>query len=257
MPNHDLQGLNILVTRPQAQSAWLSTEIRLRGGNPLVLPLLAIQPLTPSQTQPTLAQLEQVALLIFISANAVEFGLAYLPALPASLQVGAIGQATAERLRTAGIRTDLVPARFDSEGFLALPQVQDLRDKTVLIVRGAGGREKLAEALRVRGAQVRYLEVYRRDCPRWQTEDVRTALHADVITVTSSEALENLAQLAKLPGGAGLLAKPLVVFHDRIAGRARELGFTLKPVVTTQPSDEALLMALLRWANEQEGMEHA
>ena len=258
MPGPDLPGLNVLVTRPPAQATRLSTAIRQMGGNPIALPLLDICPLPPTtQIKQALAQLDQVDFLIFVSANAVMFGLPYLAEIPASLLVGAIGQATAERLRAAGIHAELVPTQFDSEGLLALPQLQALQGKAVLIVRGKGGREKLAESMRARGARVRYVEVYRRACPRWTESDVHTAQRADVITVTSSEALENLAQLAKLPGGEGLWAKPLLVFHDRIAGRARELGFTLKAVVTEQPSDDALLMALAHWTNVQKGMEHS
>ena len=258
MPRPELEGLRILVTRPAAQAAWLSNEIRLRAGQPIALPLLEIQPLPPDgKMQSALAELARTDVLIFVSANAVEYALAYLPLLPDSLRVGAIGQATAERLRTAGLRVDLVPARFDSEGFLALPAIQDLDGKRVVIVRGVGGREKLAESLRSRGAQVQYLEVYRRACPHWAATAVHTALGADVITVTSSEALDNLAQLARLPGAEALWAKPLLVFHPRIAGRARELGFTLKPVVTDRPGDDALLTALVQWANEHKGMEHA
>ena len=161
-----------------------------------MLPLLEIAPKPPTpQTLPSLKDLARVDYLIFVSANAVESGLAYLPVIPGSITVGTIGQATAERLQEAGIHPTLVPAHFDSE---------DLRDKTVMIVRGEGGREKLAESLRARGAQVQYLEAYRRACPHWQQQDVRTALCADIITVTSGEALENLTQLAQLPGGEAL-----------------------------------------------------
>ena len=258
MPGPDLQGVRVLVTRPAAQADRLASAINQLGGQPISLPLLEIMPLPPGPTATqTLTELAQAAALIFVSANAVACSLAYLPKIPSSLLVGAIGQATAERLQAAGIPPQLVPAQFDSEGFLALAQVQDLHNKTVVIVRGEGGRDKLGESLRARGARLRYLEVYRRECPHWQQADVHSALRADVITVTSSEALDNLARLARLPGGDALRAKPLLVFHERIAGRARELGFTLKPVVTTQPSDEALLKALVQWAHEQKGMEHA
>lgn len=257
MPSHELAGLNILVTRPRAQANGLCHAIQQHGGQPIALPLLEIQPLSPApDSLPSETDLAQTELLIFISANAVDCGLPYLPPLPTSLRVGAIGQATAQRLQAVGIHT-LVPARFDSEGFLALPQVQDLRDKTVIIVRGKGGREKLGESLHERGARLRYLEVYRRVSPKWTAGDVRTAMRADVITVTSGEALENLAQLAEQPGGIALRSKPLLVIHDRIAVRAQELGFTLKPIVTAQPGDDALLQALLHWANEQKGSEQA
>jgi len=256
MPKPDLHGVKILVTRPLAQAAGLSRDIQDLGGIPVSLPLLEIQPAKPDrQGVLSLGQLETGDLLIFVSANAVEFGVTYLPAT--RVQIGAIGQATAERLGAAGIPVDMVPERFDSEGFLAIPSVQDLHGKRVVIVRGVGGRETLGEALRARGGLVQYLEVYHRCCPHWDAQAVRLALDADVITVTSGEALENLAQLARLPGAEDVWRKPLVVYHMRIAGRARELGFTLKPVITAKPSDAAMLTALLHWANEHKGMEHA
>lgn len=258
MPGPELAGLNILVTRPLAQAVWLSEQIRQRGGIPLALPLLKIHPQAMDDAMSSvLAQLPEIDLLIFISANAVNFGLAVLPRLPATLQVGAIGEATANQLREAGVQVDLVPAHFDSEGLLALPQLQDLQGKRVMIVRGVGGREKLADALRKRGAELGYLEVYRRSCPQWDADAVDTALRADIISVTSGEALDNLATLASLPGAEALWRKPLMVFHERIAVRAHELGFTLKPVVTAKASDAALLSALLHWANERKGMERA
>jgi uroporphyrinogen-III synthase len=259
MPKPDLRGVKILVTRPQAQAAGLSREIQHLGGKPVSLPLLEIQPCVPDRHSVLdLERLRSGDLLIFISANAVEYGVTYFSAtLMVAVQIGAIGQATAERLDAAGVRVDLIPERFDSEGFLALPAVQDLHGKRVVIVRGSGGREKLGETLRARGGHVQYLEVYRRRCPHWDARAARIALDADVITVTSGEALENLAQLARLPGAEALWRRPLVVYHARIAGRARELGFTLKPVITATPSDAAMLTALVQWANEQKGMEHA
>lgn len=253
MPGPDLSDIRVLVTRPLAQAQGLSSEIRRLGGLPVSLPLLNIEPLKPDSA-PDLAGTD---VLLFVSANAVEYGLGYLPAFPPNLRVGAIGQATAARLSAAGCRVDLLPPRYDSEGLLALPAMQAVQGKVVLIVRGRGGREALAESLRARGARVTYLEVYRRLCPQWRADDVKTALSADVITVTSGEALDNLAQLARLPGGEAIWSKPLVVFHARIAGRAHELGFTLNAVVSEKPGDDALLAALLNWIHQQKGMEHA
>ena len=253
MPDPELRGIKVLVTRPAAQAQRLCDGIQRLGGEPVALPLLEIEPLHPSH----LPDLAVFGVLIFVSANAVRYGLDSLLPLPAGMSVGAIGRATAEHLAAAGVRADLVPTRYDSEGLLALPGMQHLHGKSVLIVRGQGGRETLAESLRARGAQVAYLEVYRRVCPVWDAAAVQNALGTDIISVTSAEAVENLAQLARQPGAERLWAKPLMVYHERIAGRARELGFTLKPVVTDEPGDDALLTALLQWVDEQKGMGQA
>jgi len=253
MPGRELEGLRVLVTRPLAQSRGLSEAIRQRGGDPVELPLLEIIPLPAAQLPH--GELASADLLIFVSANAVQHGLAALGELPAGLQLAAIGRASAERLAQAGYPVVLQPAQQDSEGLLGLPQLQNLQGRRVVIVRGEGGREKLAEGLRARGAQVEYLAVYRRQCPAWDTTAVSAALGADVITISSGEALENLARLAQQPGAAGLRDKPLLVFHSRIAGRARDLGFTLKPVVAVAPADEAVVTGLIDWMKERKGTE--
>ena len=85
--------------------------------------------------------------MIFISANAVRFGLAlvddYWPQLPTGLNWYAIGVATAAVLARHGIAA-ITPRRFmSSEGLLAVPALQHVSDQRVLIVKGEGGRECL------------------------------------------------------------------------------------------------------------------
>lgn len=247
MAGHELDGVQVLVTRPFAQGEALQQLIKTHGGSPRALPLLRITPLVPSATPVPV----QADIVIFVSSNAVQHGRAWLAQLLASAQVGAIGQATAAALQAAGVHVDLMPAEFDSESLLALPALASLQGKQVVIVRGVGGREKLATELRLRGAQVDYLEVYRRECPDWSASDVQHALDADIITITSGEALENLAHLAQVHNLPALFAKPLAVFHERIASRAAQLGFTLKPFVAQQASDAALVEAVLDWHQQQ------
>jgi uroporphyrinogen-III synthase len=133
-------------------------------------------------------------------------------------------------------------AQFDSEGLLAQPELKDVAEQRILIVRGQGGREFLAETLRARGAIVDYAEVYK----RLPTKQVLTYEPGDidVILITSSEALSHLASIASQQGNSWLLEKPLLVLHERIAMRAKQLGFKLKPDVAKQASEASLLEAL-------------
>lgn len=253
MRDPELQGCRVLVTRPLGQAQDLVDGIQRLGGEAICLPLLVIKSIEPDQ----LPRLATSDLLLFISPNAVDHGLHWLGEQCASVRLGAIGHATATRLAQAGFKPELVPAQANTEGMLALPALQQVVGKRIVIVRGRGGREKLASTLRQRGATVNYLEVYERSRPRWQEEDVAVALHADIITVTSGEALDNLGQLARLPGGDQLWSKPLLVIHARIAAQAQELGFTLKPVISEKPGDEAMLKALREWAKQHKDMERA
>lgn len=128
----------------------------------------------------------------------------------------------------------------------ALQQVDGLR---VVIFRGQGGREQLAETLRARGAQVGYAEVYRRvrpdNDPEWLLDPLRQG-EIDIISVTSSEALDNLIEFGA-PELETLQRTPLVVFHQRIADAARRHGFHGPLRVCDQPGDDGLLETLRRW----------
>ena len=110
------------------------------------------------------------------------------------------GPGTAEALAAAGIAGARIPATtFDSEGLLELPELADVRGKRVLILRGDGGREHLGDTLRARGAHVEGVSCYRRARPRSDTKGLGEAFRdgaIDIVTITSSEALDNLWAIA-------------------------------------------------------------
>lgn len=237
-----LNGLKVLVTRPAGQAASFIEAIQAQGGIPQSFPLIEIQPI--AHCPETLAQITNYDLAIFVSRNAVECAWPLVAGSQlASIQVAAVGQATAVALARHGRQPDIVPTnRFDSEGLLGMPELEQVANKRILIIRGQGGRELLADSLRERGAKVDYAEVYQ----RLPTQQVLTygRDEIDVIVITSAEALAHLQQIASQTGKRWLLEKPLLVIHERVARRANELGFTLNPVVAAQASEAALLDAL-------------
>jgi uroporphyrinogen III methyltransferase/synthase len=146
-------------------------------------------------------------------------------------------------------------ARFDSEALLAALSAHldlaSLRDRPVLIVRGDGGREWLADRLREAGAQIEAVCAYRRVAPRPPAQAwarVRALLqgapHAWLLT--SSEAVRNLDALARAELTAAereaLLHAPLVAPHPRIAETARAVGFDT--ITASGPGDARILAAL-------------
>jgi uroporphyrinogen-III synthase len=227
-----LAGRCVLVTRPRGEAEALAARIRAEGGSALVFPTLEIQPQPLSDaSRAALHDLPRARLAVFISANAVRHGLPHIEATggwPPQLAAAAIGQATAEALRAHGVPKPLAPpAGGDSEALLALPALQAVTGWTVLIFRGVGGRETLAEGLAARGADVRYVECYRRAAPAADAGPLQAALaegSLDAAVASSSEGLRNLLQLAG-NASAALHALPLVVTHDNIAQAARALGF--------------------------------
>lgn len=248
-----LAGVSIALTRPPEQAATLSRAILAAGGQVLSFPLLDIVALEDDSTcLQAMTPVAQFDWVVFISSNAVAHGMPLLQqqGYPDRVGFAAIGPTTAAALVARGVARVLVPqARYDSESLLALPELQNMQGKRVLIVRGVGGRELLAETLRQRGAVVVCAECYRRVNPQTSSAPLQQAqsagnLHG--IVVTSSEALRHLWALA---GAADWLKSiPLFVNHARIAEEAARLG--LQTVTAHAPGDMEMLDVLSRYFNK-------
>lgn len=250
MPELPLAGLGIAITRPLEQAQTLAERVRACGGHPILFPLLAIEALDDyGACDAAIARLPQCDWAVFISSNAVEHGMARVrrqfPTLPDGPRYAAVGPASAGCLRQAGVPQVLTPASgFDSEALLALPELQQVQGRRILIFRGQGGRELLAETLRQRGAEVLLAECYRRRNPQADAGDLPRLWHnrqLHAIVVSSSEALRNLLALGE--GSNWLHATLLCVNHPRIAALAQRHG--LMVATASAPNDEALLQCLI------------
>lgn len=257
-----LAGRTIVVTRPRAQADALAGQIAAAGGRPLIFPLIDIVAADdPAPLSAAAHALEQCALAVFISANAVAYSLPTLLAgrpWPAGVVAAAVGAGTAAALHQAGVAGVVLPSeRFDSEALLELPALQAERvaGRPVLIFRGDGGRELIADTLRARGASVTYVTSYRRLPPADGLAPLLDAWAAgalDGLTVSSSEGLRNLHQLLATSAGLSdaqrqsasqqLCATPTFVPHSRIADEASRLGHCR--VILTGPADAGLLAGL-------------
>ena len=222
MTSQPLSGLGIAITRPIDQAKKLSALIVEAGGTPILFPLITITALENyAQFDATIAQLNGFDMAIFISSNAVAFGMPRVlkSGLPPNLQFAAIGPVTSQQLQAFGAKQVLTPInRFDSEGLLNLPEMQTVNNKKIIIFRGVGGRDVLAETLKARGAEVTFAECYQRKNPQTNC-DALAQLYAQKklygIVVTSSEAMRNLLDLAK--GASWLKQTPIFVNNARIS----------------------------------------
>src|SRR5690349_24992216 len=99
-----------------------------------------------------IARLDEFDIAIFISPSAVAKAMGLITArraLPARLQCATIGRGSLKALEEFGVRDAVAPQeRFDSEALLALPLMQNVAGKRVVIFRGDGGRELLGNTLR-------------------------------------------------------------------------------------------------------------
>lgn len=258
MDRHDFTGWTILVTRPRDQAEGLARRIEVLGGKAYRFPTIEIHAARhPDSVRARLLRLGDYHIAVFVSVNAVEHALALLAPerLPPGLMLAAPGAATARELAAHGYSGVLTPVEQEtSEGLAALPAMTDVRNRRIAILRGAGaGRDWLAETLAGRGADVRYIECYRRLPADANPAPLREALQAggiNAVTATSVETLEGLIRVAGDVLRDHLTALPVVCASDRIGTQARLLGFK-HVCVAASASPVALTDALTAWRSSQ------
>lgn len=248
-----LHNKRILVTRPAHQAGQQSDILASLGATVVQLPLLDIKPYNETDNEYPLIKtkildLDLYSTVIFISPNAARIGCdwidQYWPQLPISINWVAIGKATAAHLADYGITAIHSDQGYDSESLLSTPLLTNVDDQRILIMRGHGGRETLAETLTNRGAKTEYADLYQRQCPNYSAESIHDAfaLPFDAILVTSGEALSNLHLIASdyLPV---LQQQRLIVPSDRIASLAEQKNWQ-RVTVASGPDDHAMIQTL-------------
>jgi len=248
--NSVLAGRQIVVTRPAEQCEHLASALVEQGAHPVLFPVLAISALDDvSPLLDAAIRLDGFDLAVFVSPNAVAKALEVILARrtwPAQLRVATVGKSSERELARFGINDVISPQdRFDSEALLALPELQQMQGRKVVIFRGDGGRDLVFETLQARGASVEYVTAYRRSRP---TLDPAPLLklwsdgRLDAVTLTSSEGLRNLWDMLGKLGQSYLKQTPVFVPHARIAEQAQALG--LQRIEITGPADDGLVAGL-------------
>lgn len=243
-----LQGIGVAITRPVDQANALTQLIQAAGGEVISFPLIEITALHDySAFDDVISNIASYDWIIFISSNAVQHSMPRLlkQGFPDHVKFAAIGPVTAQALQAFGVGGVLTPKdRFDSESLLSLPDMHDIQGKNVMIVRGVGGREVLADTLTARGANVTFAECYQRVNPQTNCQILEQAyaqqkLH--MVVVTSSEAMRHLLDLAQ--DSTWLKHVTLCVNHARIAEQPLALGLQVR--IAQAPGDAAMMQTLL------------
>ncbi|RYU46146.1 uroporphyrinogen-III synthase [Aliivibrio finisterrensis] len=225
--------MTILVTRPEQESQALCDALNQLGHPAISHPLLTIHPGKELSQLPELfSPLSDGDFLIAVSQHAVEHTQDYLQYHQIEWKKGlnylAVGQKSAQHLRTYISDTVHFPTPSDSEHLLALPVLNRVAGKKVLILRGNGGRDLIYQALEALGAEVNYCEAYQRkmtpfdgklNAKKWQSQNINT------IIITSGE---QLAFFTSQFAGTDLdwvLHCRLLVPSERINQLGQQLGY--------------------------------
>lgn len=249
---------SVVITRPVAQAECLARRVAALGREVVVFPLLEIHPLPdPTALRAALNGLSKYAMVAFVSPNAIHAVFEHIQCWPPEVALAVVGEGSRVTLAEYGLDTSNAtifyprdPVRTDSQTLLEALDLDALRGRQVLIVRGETGRELLSDALRGAGVQVVQVAAYRRAAPELDASrcsQLQALLDKpnDWI-VTSSEALSILLKMVEsVAGNAGIekiQQKHLIVPHARIAEIAGKLHF--QHVTLTGSGDERLLAAL-------------
>jgi uroporphyrinogen-III synthase len=255
-----LDGIGVLVTRPQHQATPLCRALEAQGARVVRFPALEILPLAePRELEGRLGQRERFDLIVFSSTNAVRYGAALLDG-QRDLTLAAVGPATARALQQAGYRVAVQSSEgADSESLLRHPELEAVAGNRILLIKGSGGRDLLRDELVRRGAAVTSIDVYRRERTNPSAEE-SAALAArlgageiHVVTATSVEIVLSLFAIASPALNRALESVRWLVPGERVAASLRDAGCRGAFVTARSAEDQELVAALVRWRAGESG----
>jgi len=249
-----LQGLSVCVTRPEPDASRLANLIQNCGGQALVMPAMKI--VVVNDVLPRIKQaLSDADVAIFVSRNAVRVA---MDAISSSLKqtfmqlpIAAIGSSTALALSEQGLSPAILPGsdKYTSEALLASPDLQQVKDKKIIIFKGVGGRTLLADTLQSRGAKVSFCDLYERQLPtRFDRKNfVKLSKSTHILLCSSVQIMHNLLELAGAEYETIVKNTPLLVASSRIKKEAISQGFQSDVFVARNATDQAMIDSLLEW----------
>jgi len=222
-----LSGRRVVVTRFEIENGPLATALRSAGAEPLVVPLIGIDPIANAEGH-ELRPLREFDWIAFTSANGVRMFWARLDseqqaALRAHRAIASVGPATARAVAAVGGTSTLTAPEFIAESLAdALGEVSG---KSILWPRAAGARSVLSDTLRERGAEVTEEILYDTVALSVSDETRMQVLDADAITFTSPSAVRAFVACF----GTHIVPR-IICIGPVTAAAAREAGLSISGV---------------------------
>lgn len=223
----ELAGWYVISLRPLNQHAGVRRAASRLGARAFALSTLRLQAL---DAKTALRVALACSMVVVTSPAAVRAADAQLSLRARRGQCWfALGAGSAAALAQRGIDNVRIPATgSDSEALLAHPDLQQVRGQTIGLLTAPGGRGLVAARLKARGAQLKVAEVYRRDLLPLAPARLRSlAVLPDTTAtlLTSSEAFDPMWDALPPATRKQLSQRPCVVASDRLAAKAKALGF--------------------------------
>ncbi|MDI6726925.1 MAG: uroporphyrinogen-III C-methyltransferase [Smithellaceae bacterium] len=203
--NNPLFGKGVVITRPRAQAGGFASLLQAAGARVIHFPTIEIIPPASFADQDrAIDELDSFHWIIFTSANGVRFFFQRLKERGRDIRdlkgikICAVGPATAALIEARGIKVDLVPKSYLSEGIAAAFQGMDMSGKKILLPRAELARDVVPAALSGLGAQVAPIVVYRTVSTAGKRAEIAGHIDegkVDVITFTSPSTVKGFLEI--------------------------------------------------------------
>jgi len=200
-----LFGKGIVITRPESQAEEFAGLLHAEGARVIHFPTIKIvPPESYDGLDQAISQIAQYQWIIFTSANGVSFLLARLRALGRDIRdlkdirICAIGPATAATIEKLGIRVDLVPDEYISEGVVREFEKFNINGSRILLPRAEIARDVIPDGLAKLGAKVNVVNTYRTVNSGKKKSELESFMmegKVDVITFTSPSTVTNFMEI--------------------------------------------------------------
>ena len=209
----------VILTRPAGENARLAERLAADGMTVREIPCVDVRPLTdPAPLREAVRALTERDVLAITSRTGALAVRAVLGDAPCAASVAAVGAATAEACRAAGLRVTFTPSVPSGT---ALAVELPLPPGRILLARSDRAAAEPAEILARRGASVAKVVAYR-------TVPVapRERIPAGAVAVFASpSAVEGFAVAAAMPAGAIAVGRSATIRVQALLGiEARQSG---------------------------------
>lgn len=199
-----LFGKKIIVTRTRKQVSKLSAALTELGASVIEMPTIEIKPVINNRIESTVKDLSLYDWVVFSSVNAVEIFFESLLKVKEDIRcfglakIACIGPATADAVKKYNLKIDVTAKKAVAEGLLDLMEKRGpWEKKNVLLPRAQEARDIIPEKLRLWGADVDVVPVYKTVCPEVDKKylGIIKENNYDLITFTSSSTFKNFELL--------------------------------------------------------------
>jgi uroporphyrinogen-III synthase len=249
-----LSGKRVAITRAAEQSQPLLAALREQGAQPILLPMVAFAPPDDLPAlDDSLCRLREYHWVFFTSQNAVRALQERSEQLKVSLrdaigtaQIAAVGPATAEAARAAGLAIAYVAKEHNGVA-LAQELQAEVRGKRVLLPRSDRANHDLVETLQRLGAHVTEIIAYKTLRPASDdTHNLENILQdvPDAVLFFSPSAVHHLRELLGPQQFHNLAVKSAFAAIGPVTERALREAGVQRLVVASDASASAILDSL-------------